>query len=213
MDSKSKAMWAQMQVMMEAAEKRAGVTSDGGSNGKAEKMAKAQGEKIKERKRKAKEESEDAEKEESDEEEEGKDDDETQWDLAPGVKPLPKSVLQAAVKAEEEKKAMEAEKKASRKVEQDAEQSGRRKRKIPKLQTSRKVSDKTTLHLLPQTLSSAGSTTLPPIIDARSRLGSIAPAGKAAVNKFYKRAMKNSGVVSGRSPLDGRRKAVGHALR
>lgn len=211
MDSKSKTMWAQMQAMMEATEKRAGVTSDGVDSGKTEKRAKTQEEKSEERKRKAKEQSENEDKEKSDEEEEN--DDEAQWDLAPGVKPLPKSVLQAAVKAEEEKKAREAEKKASQKVEQGAEQSRRKKRKIAKVETSRKVSDKTTLHLLPQTLSSAGPAALPPIIDARSRPGGTAPAGKATVNKFYKRAMKNSGVVPGRSPLDGRRRAVSHALR
>ncbi|WVO12464.1 hypothetical protein L204_100063 [Cryptococcus depauperatus] len=206
-DPASKAKWSEMQKMMEAAAKRSGLSVELKPENQV--VGKSEGSRRERAEKRKAEESNQAEEKPSEEEDSQ---DETQYNLVSRVKPLPQSILQAAAQAEAEK----AHQSEITKTEQatDGNKAGRRKRrKIERPKTSRRISDKTTLRLLPPTLSTTSSAGLPPVFDPRIESSATAPAGKASINKFYSRAMRNSGSIPERRSLDGRKRAVGHLLR
>ncbi|OCF61188.1 hypothetical protein L486_00833 [Kwoniella mangroviensis CBS 10435] len=202
-DESLRGKFAAMQAMMEAAESRAkGSTSTGGPSNakKVEKKRKVN---------QADSESSDSASGSESSGEPQEEDDETQWDLIPGApKPLSKAVLARAAELEKAKKENNQLKveELNKQIQDDGKRSKKRRKGI-KEKTEKKISDQTTLQILPPTFNPS-TTSLPPLIVPR-RKASARPAGKASKDKFMKRAMNNSGVVPGRGMIDGRRKIVG----
>lgn len=128
---------------------------------------------------------------------------EESFDLTPyhsAVKPLPQHVLDAAARAQAEKKAAQATVQSAKPNDRALKRKRQRQKAAARpAPSSRALSDDKTLHLLPTVLDT--NSPLPPVI----KPGALRTTGVR--NTFIKTAMKKSGVgVPGRGLVDGRRR-------